>query len=106
MRERETHIDVFCGVKRSLTEPPATLRNAELKKPVMNLKIKYTAVDDGIRHRVCQRRCSGVRNGKLTDMRREGDWPGKDEEEEVGNTVDNTAAVQFGERTDEEGADC
>ena len=30
--------------KRSLTVPPATLRNAELQKPVRNRNIKYTAV--------------------------------------------------------------
>ena len=28
----------------SLTVPPATLKNAELKKPVRNLKIKKTAI--------------------------------------------------------------
>lgn len=38
-----TYIGVFCGRKMSLTEPPATLKNAELKNPVANLKIRKTA---------------------------------------------------------------
>ena len=39
-----TYIAVFAGVKISLTVPPATLKKAELKKPVRNLKIKNTAI--------------------------------------------------------------
>lgn len=41
-----THIEVFCGAKMSPTVPPATLRNAELKNPVKNLKIRYTAAQE------------------------------------------------------------
>lgn len=39
-REHDTYIAVLSWVNMSLTEPPATLRNAELKNPVANRKIK------------------------------------------------------------------
>ncbi len=46
-KRKATHIAVFAGVNISLTVPPATLKKAELKKPVRNLKIKKTSVSRG-----------------------------------------------------------
>ncbi len=39
----------FTSSNRSLTVPPATLRKAELQKPVIKRKMRYTAENDMVR---------------------------------------------------------
>ena len=47
VRKAGTHVAILVLSNRSLTLPPATLRNAALQNPVKNRKIKYTAMSGG-----------------------------------------------------------
>lgn len=86
---------------KSLTLPPETLKNAELKKPVTKRKVRYTpkhvVISGSLQYSECL---------QLTDIGCERNWPTKHEEQEIRYAVHRIASINLGQRSNKKRAKC
>ncbi len=88
--EYHAYVATWWLANRSLTLPPATLKNAEPHRPVIKRKTRNTAMI---------KRASEIlvrMHARFhTDVRREGSWPRERKEESIRHSIDDVPPIEL-----------